>query len=236
MRPGDEVLRLTRPLLRVVLAVSLDGRLAPPGGGAAQLGGPGDRRALEEALCWADAALVGAETLRRHGSTCLIHHADLLDQRRRAGEPAQPIAIAVSAGGLLPPGLPFFRQSLSRWLLAPPTATAPWADRSAFDRLLPLNGWPAALAQLQALGLRRLLVLGGSGLIASLAEAAVLDELQLTICPRLLGGGHGWLPAAAVVPAWLQEGWQLLEHRPLGGEELLLRYGRPGGQRPSVQG
>jgi len=236
MRPGNEALRLTRPLLRVVLAVSLDGRLAPAGGGAAQLGGAGDRRALEEALRWADAALVGAETLRRHGSTCLIHDADLLDQRRRSGEQAQPVAIAVSVGGLLPPGLPFFRQPLSRWLLAPPAAVAAWAERPGFDRLLPLEGWPAALAQLQALGLRRLLVLGGSGLIASLAEAALLDELQLTICPRLLGGGHGWLPPGAQVPPWLQEGWQLLEHRPLGGEELLLRYGRPSSQRPSVQG
>ncbi|MFO0103658.1 MAG: riboflavin biosynthesis protein RibD, partial [Cyanobium sp.] len=33
------------PWLRLVLAVSLDGRLAPPEGGAAQLGGKGDRRA-----------------------------------------------------------------------------------------------------------------------------------------------------------------------------------------------
>ncbi|MFM8674853.1 MAG: riboflavin biosynthesis protein RibD, partial [Vulcanococcus sp.] len=46
------------PLLKLVLAVSLDGRLAPPAGGAAQLGGRGDRRALEEALAWADGCLI----------------------------------------------------------------------------------------------------------------------------------------------------------------------------------
>ena len=67
--------------LRLVLAVSLDGRLAPPSGGAAQLGGPGDRRVLEEALAWADVAVVGAGTVRAHGCSCLIHRPELLQQR-----------------------------------------------------------------------------------------------------------------------------------------------------------
>ena len=61
-----------RPFVRLVLAISLDGRLAPPEGGAAQLGGEGDRRALEHALAWADACLIGAGTLRAHQCTCLI--------------------------------------------------------------------------------------------------------------------------------------------------------------------
>jgi 5-amino-6-(5-phosphoribosylamino)uracil reductase len=72
---------LPRPELRLVLAVSLDGRLAPPDGGAAQIGGRGDRQVLEEALAWADACLIGGRTLRLHGSTCLIHAAPLLEQR-----------------------------------------------------------------------------------------------------------------------------------------------------------
>ena len=87
---------MNRPELRLVLAVSLDGRLAPPEGGAAQLGGAGDRRALEEALVWADACLIGAQTLRLHGSTCLIHAADLLEERRSQGRPGQPDVVVVS--------------------------------------------------------------------------------------------------------------------------------------------
>ena len=100
-----------------MLAVSLDGRLAPPAGGAAQLGGAGDRRVLEEALAWADAVLIGARTLRLHGSTCLIHRPELLEQRRRAGRSPQPMAIVVSRSGQLDPALPFFRQPLRRGLL-----------------------------------------------------------------------------------------------------------------------
>ena len=93
-------------MLRLVLAVSLDGRLAPPQGGAAQLGGVGDRQMLEEALAWADGCLIGAETLRRHGSTCLIHAQDLRAQRSAAGRSDQPVAVVVSRTVAIPLELP----------------------------------------------------------------------------------------------------------------------------------
>ncbi|MCP9786973.1 RibD family protein [Cyanobium sp. N5-Cardenillas] len=217
------------PELRLVLAVSLDGRLAPADGGAAQLGGAGDRQVLEEALAWADAALVGAETLRRHGSTCLIHRPALVEDRRCQGRSPQPIAIAVSRSGRLPAALPFFRQPLVRWLLQaaplPPAAPAP-----GFEHHLPLQSWSQALETLGGLGLRRLVVLGGAQLAASLAAEDLLDELQLTVCPRLLGGVHGWLPVEAQVAPEARTGWRLVEHRALPGDELLLRWRRPGDQ------
>jgi 5-amino-6-(5-phosphoribosylamino)uracil reductase len=217
------------PELRLVLAVSLDGRLAPAEGGAAQLGGAADRQVLEEALAWADAALVGAETLRRHGSTCLIHRPALVEARRRQGRSPQPIAIAVSRSGCLPGALPFFRQPLVRWLLQA-SALPPAAPAAGFERHLPLQSWGQALETLGGLGQRRLVVLGGAQLAASLAAEDLLDELQLTICPRLLGGAHGWLPVDALVPPEARAGWRLVEHRALPGDELLLRWRRPGGQ------
>ena len=211
------------PELRLVLAVSLDGRLAPPAGGPAQLGGSGDRRVLEEALAWADGALIGARTLRLHGTTCLIHAADLLQERRAQGRSPQPVAVAVSRGALAlastEPRLPFFQQPVQRWLLssagAGPTAAA------GFERQLPLRSWPQALEDLEQAGLRRLLLLGGAELAGQLLQAQLVDGLQLTLCPQLLGGPHSWLPAAAVLAA---NRWQLLEQRPLAGDELLLRY------------
>jgi len=212
-----------------VLAVSLDGRLAPADGGAAQLGGAGDRQVLEEALAWADAALVGAETLRRHGSTCLIHRPALVEARRRQGRSPQPIAIAVSRSGRLPAALPFFRQPLQRWLLQA-SALPPAAPAAGFERHLPLESWGQALEALGGLGQRRLVVLGGAQLAASLAAEDLLDELQLTVCPRLLGGAHGWLPADTRVAPEARAGWRLVEHRALPGDELLLRWRRPGDQ------
>ncbi len=207
-------------MLRLVLAVSLDGRLAPAAGGAAQLGGAGDRRALEEALAWADGALLGAETLRRHGSTCLIHHGDLLAERQRRGLPPQPAALVVSRSGRFPAELPFWQQPLQRWLLAPAAAGA-----AGFQRHLPLDSWPRLLEALASEGLERLVLLGGATLAGSLLAEGLVDELQLSLCPLLLGGPHSWLPATPLLPG-PQAGWQLLEQRPLGGDELLLRYRR----------
>ncbi|MEB3297193.1 MAG: dihydrofolate reductase family protein [Cyanobacteriota bacterium] len=211
----------TRPFTRLVLAVSLDGRLAPPAGGAAQIGGRGDRRVLEEALAWADAALVGAETLRRHRSTALIHHADLLEGRAAAGRSPQPLALVASGGGIIPPELPFFRQPLERWLLAPPGVETR-AQTLGFHRGLPLHNWAAAMADLAELGMHRMALLGGARLAAALLSADLVDELQLTLCPQLLGGGHTWLPAGSMVPG---RTWRLLEQRELGAGELLVRYG-----------
>jgi len=210
---------MLRPLLRLVLAVSLDGRLAPPEGGAAQLGGPGDRRALEEALAWADGCLIGAETLRRHGSTCLIHGPDLRAQRAAAGRSDQPVAVVVSRTAGIPSELPFWRQPLERWLLAPPQAP----QAPAFQVRLDLDGWASALDGLAARGLMRLVVLGGAGLAGSLLAGDWIDELQLSLCPRLLGGPHVWLPLQAVLGGG---DWHLQEHRRLQGDELLLSYWR----------
>lgn len=205
-----------------MLAVSLDGRLAPPEGGAAQIGGRGDRRVLEEALAWADACLIGGRTLRLHGSTCQIHAADLLAQRRRDGRSEQPPAVVVSRTARFDPQLRFFRQPLERWLLtpAPPAAIS---DAAPFTRHLPFTSWPAALAGLAAAAGPRLLLLGGAELAAQLLAADLVDQLQLTLCPLLLGGGHSWVPLdVALAP----NRWMLLEQRPLEGQELLLRYQR----------
>jgi 5-amino-6-(5-phosphoribosylamino)uracil reductase len=214
---------VTPPQLRLVLAVSLDGRLAPAEGGAAQLGGPGDRRVLEEALAWADGCLIGAETLRLHGSTCLIHAPDLLEQRHLAARPPQPAALVVSRSGQIPGQLPFFQQPIDRWLLAPVSAAPVPGQAPGFQRHVPLEPWPRLLSGLAAEGLERLLVLGGAQLAACLLREALIDELQLTLCPQVLGGPHSWVPLQEACPG---SHWRLQETRHLGGDELMLRYAR----------
>ena len=221
----SETANRRRPQTRLVLAISLDGRLAPPAGGAAQLGGTGDRRVLEEALAWADGCLIGAQTLRLHGSTCLIRDGDLLAQRQGQGRSSQPLALVVSRSQLLPSELVFFEQPLERWLLSPRPAEATAAAVPGFSRHLALTTWPETLAELAAAGLQRLVVLGGAQLAAGLLEADCMDALQLTLCPQLLGGPHTWVPLAAVLPQGLA-GWRLQQTRSLGGDELLLHYVR----------
>jgi 5-amino-6-(5-phosphoribosylamino)uracil reductase len=82
------------------------------------------------------------------------------------------------------------------------------------------------LAELAAGGMERLVLLGGARLAASLLALDLVDGLQLTLVPRLLGGAHSWLPFAPLPAAGR---WELEESLPLGQGELLVRYGRVGG-------
>ena len=212
------------PTVRLVLAISVDGRLAPPEGGAAQLGGAGDRRALELALAWADACLIGAGTLRAHQCTCLIRNPQLLEQRLQEGRPQQPAAVVVSRSLGFSRTWQFFDQPLQRWLLAP----APM--HQGFDRWFPLAPtWPERLQALGAAGIQRLVLLGGAQLTADLLQADCVDALQLTVVPQLLGGPFSWLPLTdSPLPAsLLQPGaWQSDGVEDLGHGEWLLRYQR----------
>ena len=218
--------RLTslRPFVRLVLAISLDGRLAPPEGGAAQLGGEGDRRALEHALAWGDACLIGAGTLRAHQCTCLIRNPQLLEQRRSDGRTEQPAAVVVSRSPDFSSTWRFFDQPLQRWLLAPEPVD------QGFDRWFPLAPtWPERLEALGAAGIQRLVLLGGAQLSADLLQADCVDALQLTLVPQLLGGCFSWLPCTGVpLPAALAQpgAWQSDGLEDLGDGELLVRYQR----------
>jgi len=169
-------------------------------------------------MAWADGALVGGRTIREHGCTCLIRDADLLEQRQQQGRPPQPSALVVSRQRTWDPDLRLFQQPLQRWLLGTGDA-AP----VGFDRSLPLQNWPATLAALAAAGLERLLVLGGAELATQLLAEGLVDELQLTLVPQLLGGPHGWVQSDGALEA---SAWTLQEQRCLGGDELLVRYRR----------
>ena len=214
----------TRPFVRLVLAISLDGRLAPPEGGAAKLGGEGDRRALEEALAWGDACLIGAGTLRAHQCTCLIRNPQLLEKRRMEGRPAQPAAVVVSGSPDFSQDWLFFRQPLQRWLLAPAPVEA------GFERWIPLGeSWPQRLGAFGSAGIQRLVLLGGASLAADLLREDCVDALQLTLVPKLFGGTNTWLPTACSgLPEALSrpEAWSAESADPLGGGEWLLRYRR----------
>ena len=212
-----------------MLAVSLDGRLAPPEGGAAQLGGSGDRRLLEESLAWADACLIGSGTLRAHRCTALIRDQDLLERRLSAHRPAQPAAVVVSRGFAFPIEWLFFQQPLERWLLSPEPSSA------GFDGWVCLGeGWSLTLSRLAQQGFSSIVLLGGARLAASLLAEDCVDEIQLTVTPRLLGGMHSWIPEDGVVipPALHQpDAWARTAVRSIGDNEVLIHFERTAWRR-----
>ncbi len=195
------------PWIRLVLAISLDGRITLPKGGPSTLGGKEDRRILEETLAWADAVLLGAETLRVHKNTCLIHENDLLEKRLLEGKPKQPIVIVISNRKNFNIKWPFFQQPIIRWILSKEEFIKDIELQSGFHRQLTLQqSWDQTLNLLKQEGLEKIVLLGGANLVASLLMEDKIDELKLTLTPKIVGGKYSWVPVEIInLPSKLAE-------------------------------
>ena len=219
---------LTLPRVRLVIAASLDGRLALSSGGKGDIGGSGDKKALEEALAWSDATLMGRTTLSLHQSTCLIHDKRLINQRRKEGRTDQPLSLIVSKQGSIDNSWRFFKQPIKKWLLSP-SKISPLILKSFDDQLVMRETWGDTLEILNQKGFSKIALLGGTKLITSLLLEDKIDELQITFVPRILTGKHSWTSVKiGHLPIGLSQAntWVLEELKDIGGSEVLLKYVR----------
>ena len=202
---------VARPYTTVVLAMSADGKIADVTRSPARFGSDADKAHLEQQVALADGVLFGAGTLRAYGTTLRVSHPKLVETRSQAKKPPQPVQIVCSRFAEFDPNLRFFGQPVPRWLLTTGAGAKQWQGRSQFEQILVAEAadqkldWIKALEQLRSAGIQRLAVLGGGELVASLLALDLIDELQLTVCPLLLGGaiaptpvqGAGFLAAVA---------------------------------------
>jgi 5-amino-6-(5-phosphoribosylamino)uracil reductase len=208
----------------LVLAMTADGKIADGDRSAAKFSSPQDFRHLEEQVAQADAVLIGAGTLRIHGTTMRVLDPELIQARVQRGQTPQPIQIVCSRSGNLDPDLKFFRQPVPKWLL-----TTVDVKCKEFDRVLQIsNGqdidWQKAWLELASLGIDRLCILGGSEIATALWEQDLIDEFYLTICPLIFGGTTAPTPcmgSGLVIPRQLE----LIETKSIG-QEIYLHYRR----------
>ncbi len=215
--------------LRIALAISLDGKIANFKGEKAQLGGPGDRQVLEEALAWSDATLMGGETLRQHKSVCLIHKDNLIQKRLDNNKSTQPISIVISNQEKYSLDYPYFNQPIERWLITSNPNLLNSNKIKGYDKTIRFElNWSKTLLKLSENRISKLLILGGSQLIGSLILEDKVNELQLTITPKLIGGEITWIPIKQNMPDIMSasNSWILQEHRNLDNNEILLFYCR----------
>ena len=91
-----------------------------------------------------------------------------------------------------------------------------------------------AIARLRERGHRRILTEGGPSLMGSMLAAGVVEQLFLTISPKLLGGGEGRPPLTGETDLLETAlGGTLLGVR-RAGDYLFLRYGLAGGAAGSI--
>lgn len=199
-----------RSQIRVVLAMSADGKIADGQRSAARFGSPADQRHLVHQVAEVDAVMFGAATLRAYGTTLVVRDPHLLAQRHQRHQPDQPIHMVCSASGQVNPQARFFQQAVPRWLLTTTAGADHWqsleADPHTFNRIVIVPeqqgvwDWQALSQMWYAEGLTQVAALGGGTLVADLFQAQVVDALYLTVCPLVLGGhqaptpvdGLGW--------------------------------------------
>lgn len=223
-----------RPRTTVVLAMSLDGKIADVKRSPARFSSTADQTHLEQQIATADAILLGAGTLRTYGTTLSISHPQLLEQRAKQNLPPQPVQIVASLSAQIDPQIRFFRQPINRWLLTTTTGARKWKVGAEFERVLVSEtpatigiDWVSALRQLATLGIAHLVVLGGGELVASLIEDDLIDEFWLTICPLILGGADAPTPVEGTgfSPEELAPRLQLLSVETIN-QEIFVHYRR----------
>lgn len=203
--------QFSKPHGTIVLAMSADGKISDVRREPARFGSAADKAHLEKQIAIADGVLLGAGTLRAYGTTMRIANPKLLQQLQADGKPPQPVQILVSQSGNIDSSLRFFQQPVPRWLLTTAAGAQHWhSDRdlpgvtnstgSEFEKIIIAKmgnqgiDWVEAFRQLAQLELKRLAILGGGELVASLLAADVIDELCLTVCPLILGGAAAPTP------------------------------------------
>ena len=216
--------------VKLVLASSIDGRIAYPEGGKTQLGKSGDRLVLEESLAWSDAIMMGGQTLRDHQSICIIKEKRLLKQRLLEGKHEQPIALLVSNQKNFPENWLFFKQPIQRWLLQKQDNKKEFTIPNGFDKKINLKiKWRDSLEDLNHKGIKKIVLLGGANLISDFLLEDIIDELQITLTPFLIGGDYCWVSSKLKRLNTIinkSNRWILKENKELGNNELLIRYFR----------
>jgi riboflavin biosynthesis pyrimidine reductase len=169
------------------MVMSVDGR-AVVDGRAAGLGSKVDQRLMIRLRAWADCVLNGAGTAR--SETIYRPLPDELVARRRArGQADQPIwSVATGSGALEPPAAA--RTVVFVAEATPRQARERLAERAEVVVAGDERPRPASMARLlrQRYGCARVLLEGGPALIHATLQDGVLDELFLTLAPKLVAG------------------------------------------------
>ncbi len=168
----------SRPWLRVNMVSTVDGAATGADGKSGGINNDADKRVFDTLRRLCDAVVVGAGTARDEG------YRDL----------SKPLVL-VSRRGEVPPGL---READPGSVLMATCAAAEHLDETRAllgdDHVLVLGQRRVDLVELKRTladrGLTSLLSEGGPQLLRSLVAEGVVDELDLTVVPRLLAGEH----------------------------------------------
>jgi riboflavin-specific deaminase-like protein len=221
LRLGDKA-PPDRPHLALNMVSSLDGKATiewRTKGLSTEL----DRELFHHLRTQADAVMVGAGTARIERYGRIAKSDELRDKREREGLARDPLAVVVSARLDLPADLPLLNDPEQRVLIATGSdATLPDLGEQV-DYARVRDDLPLLMARLRHdHGVRSVLCEGGPTLNSHLLAGGLVDELFLTLHPKLTGGAAALTIVAGrelVEPAELE-----LTSVAEGGGDLFTRW------------
>jgi riboflavin-specific deaminase-like protein len=148
-----------------------------------------DRQLFHHLRAQADAVMVGAGTARTERYGRMAKSEELRDKRQREGLARDPLAVVISGRLDLPADLPLLSEPEQTVLIATASdAVLPGVgDQVEYARVG--DDLPLLMARLrEEYGIRSVLCEGGPTLNSFLLAAGLVDELFLTLHPKLAGG------------------------------------------------
>jgi riboflavin-specific deaminase-like protein len=177
-----------RPYLILNMVSSLDGKATidwRTKGLSTEL----DRQLFHRLRTQSDAIMVGAGTVRAERYGRMAKSDELREARKQEGLQPDPLAVVVSARLDLPADLPLLNEPEQRVVIATGSdaTLSDLGDQIVYERTG--EDLPLLLSRLREHhGVRSVLCEGGPTLNSYLLSAGLVDELWLTLNPKLIGG------------------------------------------------
>jgi riboflavin-specific deaminase-like protein len=192
-----------RPYLILNMVSTIDGR-ATVEGRSGPIGNRADRELFHALRGSVDAVMAGAGTVRVERYGRMIRSRAAREARVKAGLPAEPIACVVSGRLALDPDTPLLAEPQARVVILTSSPASLPAAGAQVEYVRTTRGGAldlrAALHELrERFGVRTLLCEGGPHLNAQLLLAGLVDELFLSLAPKLAGGEDGTGEALRIV-------------------------------------
>jgi diaminohydroxyphosphoribosylaminopyrimidine deaminase/5-amino-6-(5-phosphoribosylamino)uracil reductase len=192
-----------RPFVTLKMAMTLDGKIATRSGQSKWITGAPARRRVQRLRQWADAVMVGGETVLQDDPELRV--------RTPSGWSPQP-RVFVWTGRPLPPAARICRESAS----APPETVKPVGREE----------WLAFLRKCGDRRITALLIEGGGELAAAALQARIVNRVEWFVAPKILGGRHSRPVVGGEDPDSLEEALPLREitTRRIGDDLLITGY------------
>jgi len=187
-----------RPFVFANFAMTADGKIAFAVENFVPFSSPRDREHMMELRATADAILCGARTVEVSEATLGNGGEKYRRLRLKNGLAEFPLRVIVSGGGTIDPQAKIFQQRFSPIVILTTQRISP-KKLAALEKVadeVKIFGktevdFRAALRWLrEKRNVKRLLSEGGGGVNDGLIRAGLLDELHLTISPKIFGGRH----------------------------------------------